>query len=89
MIYNVADLKNKQVVGMETGTVLGFIGELEIDITTGSVANIVIFGKQKLYGVLGREEDIQIPWSNISVIGEETVLVKGPVVFKNSKRKSL
>lgn len=89
MIYNVADFKNKQVVSMETGTVLGFIGELEIDITTGTVANIVIFGKQKLYGVLGREEDIQIPWSNIEVIGEETVLVKGPIVFKNIKRKSL
>lgn len=89
LIYNVADFKNKQVVSMETGTVLGFIGELEIDITTGTVANIVIFGKQKLYGVLGREEDIQIPWSNIEVIGEETVLVKGPIVFKNIKRKSL
>ena len=74
---------------METGTVLGFIGELEIDTKTGSVANMVIFGRQKLFGVLGREEDINIPWENIEVIGEETVLVKGPVTIRSSKRKSL
>lgn len=89
LIYNIADFKNKQVVSMETGTVLGFIGELEIDTKTGSVANMVIFGRQKLFGVLGREEDINIPWENIEVIGEETVLVKGPVTIRSSKRKSL
>lgn len=89
MIYNVADFKNKQVVSTETGAVIGYVGELEIDTDTGSVANIVIFGKQRLYGILGREEDIIIPWSNIEVIGDETVLIKGPVTLKNSNRKSL
>jgi len=74
---------------VETGTVLGFVSELEIDTETGSVANIIIFGKQRLFGVLGREEDIQIPWQNIEVIGNETVLVKGPITVKNIKRKSL
>ncbi|MEE0840586.1 MAG: YlmC/YmxH family sporulation protein [Acutalibacteraceae bacterium] len=89
MIYNVADFKNKQVVSTETGAVMGYVGELEIDTDTGSVANIVIFGKQRLYGILGREEDIIIPWGNIEVIGDETVLIKGPVALKNSNRKSL
>ncbi len=89
MIYNVADFKNKQVVSTETGAVMGYVGELEINTDTGSVANIVIFGKQRLYGLLGREEDIIIPWSNIEVIGDETVLIKGPVTLKNSNRKSL
>lgn len=89
MIYNVADFKNKQVVSTETGAVIGYVGELEIDTDTGSVANIVVFGKLRLYGILGREEDIMIPWSNIEVIGEETVLIKGPILAKNSVRKSL
>ena len=89
LLYNIEDFKNKQVVSVETGTVLGFVSELEIDTETGSVANIIIFGKQRLFGVLGREEDIQIPWQNIEVIGNETVLVKGPITVKNIKRKSL
>ncbi len=89
MLYNVADFKNKQVVSTETGAVIGYVGELEIDTDTGSVANIVIFGKQRLMGILGREEDVMIPWSNIEVIGDETVLIKGPILTKNLVRKSL
>lgn len=89
MLYNIEDFKNKQIVSVETGSVLGYVSELEIDTETGAVANIIVFGKQKLFGVLGREEDIQIPWKNIEVIGNETVLVKGPVTVKSSKRKSL
>lgn len=89
LLYNIEEFKNKQIVSVETGSVLGYVNELEIDTETGAVANLVIYGKQKLFGVLGREEDLQIPWKNIEVIGNETVLVKGPVTIKSSKRKSL
>lgn len=89
MLCNIEDFKNKQIVSVETGAVLGFISELEIDTETGGVANIIVFGKPKLFGVLGREEDVEIPWQNIEVIGSETILVKGPVTVKKTKRKSL
>lgn len=88
MLYTIANFRNKQVVSVETGTVIGFVGDLEIETETGKVANLIIFGKNKLFGALGREDDIQIPWSNIEVVGDETVLVKGSFIFKNSKRKS-
>ena len=86
---NILDLKNKQVVSVETGTVLGFISDIEIETETGSVANVVIYGKPKYLGFAGKEDDIVIPWKNIQVIGEETILVSGPVQFKNSLRKNL
>lgn len=89
LLYTISDFRNKQAVSVETGTVLGFIGDLEIDTENGNVANLVIYGKQKLFGALGREEDICIPWSSIEVIGEETVLVKGAFNYRNYKRKSL
>ena len=89
MLYNIEDFKNKQIVSVETGAVLGFISELEIDTETGGVVNIIVFGKPKLFGVLGREEDVEIPWQNIEVIGSETILVKGPITVKKTKRKSL
>ena len=49
--------------------------------------HIVIYGKTKYLGLLGKENDIIIPFKNIQVIGEETILVKGPISFKNEKRK--
>ncbi len=74
---------------MDTGAVLGPIGDLEIDCDSGTVANLIIYGKQKLFGAFGREEDICIPWASIEVIGEETVLVKGAFTYRNVKRKNI
>lgn len=88
MLYTISDFKNKQAVSVDNGMVLGFIGDLEIDCENGTVSNLVIYGRSRLMGALGREEDLKIPWSNIEVIGDETVLVKGAYAFKSTKRKS-
>ena len=89
MICKIADLRNKQVVSVETGTVLGFINDLEINTVTGEISNVIIYGKAKFMGFLGRDEDIAISWNSIEVIGEETILVKGPIQFASNNRKIL
>ncbi len=75
MINRIADLKNKQLVCMGDGTVLGFLGDVEFDIETGKITSFIIYGRLRLFGLLGREEDIRIPFEEISVIGNETILV--------------
>lgn len=60
---------------MQDGCVLGFIHDIEIDTERGTLESIIILGRQRVFGFLGREEDIVIPWSEIAVIGDETVLV--------------
>ena len=40
-----------------------------------SSSSIIIYGKGKIMGVFGKSEDIVIPWSDIDVIGEDTILV--------------
>lgn len=69
------ELKNKQVVCVKDGGVLGYISDVELDIETGELISIIIFGKPRLFGFLGRDEDIVISWKDIKVIGNETVLV--------------
>ena len=75
MSCRIADLRNKQVVCVKNGCVLGFISDVEIDTESGNINALVIFGRPRFLGVLGREEDIVIPWNEINVIGQETVLV--------------
>lgn len=75
MCCRMAELRNKQVVCIKNGCVLGFISDIEINTADGRLEAIVIFGRPRFLGLLGREEDIVIPWSDISVIGQETVLV--------------
>lgn len=69
------ELKSKQVVCLKDGCVLGYVSDVELDVDTGELVSIIIFGKPRFFGILGREEDIVISWKNIKVIGNETILV--------------
>ena len=89
MCCRIADLRNKQVVCVKNGCVLGFISDIEINTSNGSLDSIVIFGRPRFLGIFGREEDIVIPWHDISVIGRETVLVNtDPEPFTRLIRKN-
>ena len=76
MTERIAELKDRQVVSVSDGTVLGMVGDIELDTESGRLTAIVIYGKQKAFGILGREDDLVIPWSEIEVIGSETILVR-------------
>lgn len=75
MCCRIGDLRNKQVVCVKNGCVLGFVSDVEINTSNGKIESLVIFGRPRFFGLFGREEDIIIPWAEISVIGHETVLV--------------
>ena len=48
---------------------------------------MVIPGKPKCFGLLGREEDVVIPWEKIEVIGQDTILVCVDPNYKKKKRR--
>lgn len=75
MFSRLTDLHNKQVVCIKNGCVLGAPSDVEINSTDGKIESLVILGRLRLFGLLGREEDIVIPWREIEVIGQETILV--------------
>ncbi len=75
MRCRIDELKNKQVVCVKDGYVIGYIGDIELDTETGRLVSLIIFGNLRAFGLLGREKDIVIPFEDIVVIGEETVLV--------------
>ena len=75
MRCRIDELKNKQVVCVKDGYVLGYIGDIELDTESGKLISFIIFGNPRFMGLLGREKDIVIPFEDIVVIGEETVLV--------------
>ncbi len=76
MSVRIAELRDRQVICVKNGALLGTVGDIELDIETGRLAAIVIFGKSKGFGIFGREDDIVIPWEEIEIIGRETILVK-------------
>ena len=54
--------------------------DIEFDTETGMLTAIVIFGRNHFLGLFGKENDIIIPWNEIEVIGNETILVNCDVM---------
>ncbi len=75
MNCRLADMRNKEVINVKDGMRLGCVCDVEIDTCTAKLAAIVIYGRLKCFGLMGREDDIVIRWCDIEVIGEDTILV--------------
>ncbi|MEE0858275.1 MAG: YlmC/YmxH family sporulation protein [Acutalibacteraceae bacterium] len=75
MVCKVSDLRHKEVINSKDGCRLGFVDDVEIDVKSATVVSLVIFGRWRCFGLLGRDEDIIIKWDCIDLIGEDTILV--------------
>ena len=76
MCNRLDELRNKQVVCIHSGDLLGYVGDIEFDVTNGKIVSLIIYGKNRALGLFGKTQDIIIPWCDIEVIGQQTVLVK-------------
>lgn len=71
-----SELCKKEVIQITTGVDLGRVDDLEFDKTTAAVQTLVLFGRPRLFGLLGREPDVRIPWADVAEVGIDVVLVK-------------
>lgn len=76
MAFRLEELKNKEVISIADGERLGFIDDAEIDFGTCTVKSLIIFGRERFFGFLGREQDIVIPCRDIKTVGNEVILVE-------------
>lgn len=76
-------MKLKEVIDIGTGDRYGFIGDAQLDPEEGTVKALIIYGRLRLWGLLGREDDFIVPWQSIQRIGEDTVLVDGTQVWQD------
>lgn len=76
MVCSLSELKNKEVVNVKNGLKIGYVDDIEIDTLSSSVISLVVYGRPRCMGILGREDDVIIKCSNIELIGEDTILVR-------------
>jgi len=75
MKCRIADLRCKDVVNIHDGTRLGYVSDVEVDTCTAQLVSLIIYGRPRVLGLWGREDDCVICWKDIEVIGEDTILV--------------
>ena len=76
MENRIAQMRSKEVVDIQTGARYGFVGDLEIDLNTGRIFALVVPGRLRLFGLLGRERERVFPWNAIRCLGEDIILVE-------------
>ena len=89
MNCRIADMRNKEVINVKDGTRVGMVGDVEIDTVSAKVLSLVIYGRLRFFGLLGREDDIIIQWKDIQVIGDDTILVSYTNFYRTKKRSRL
>ena len=53
----------------------GCADDLAFDPATARLQSLILLGRPRLFGLLGREENLTIPWQEIETIGTDAVLV--------------
>lgn len=76
METRIADLRYKEVVSVSDGSRFGFVGDVEMDLESGQVQALVVPGRLRLFGLLGREEELRIPWAAVRRFGEDIILIE-------------
>ena len=87
MECRVTELRYKELIDIRDGARYGCVGDVELDTATGQVKALVVYGRLRLFGLLGREEDAVIPWSAVKRFGEDIILVEtDPAVRRQTLR---
>ena len=81
------ELRHKQVINVVNGEYLGHICDIDINLDCAQVLALIVPGRSKFFGLLGKEPDLCIPWNEITVIGRDTILVTRTVPQEEPSRK--
>lgn len=89
MDVRLGDLRYKEVINVSDGTRYGYVGDVELDVESGQVRAIVVPGRLRLLGLLGREEEQVFPWQAVRRFGEDIILVEreGPHLSNRRGRR--
>lgn len=69
------ELKEKEVINCSDGKRLGYVADLEIDITCGKICKLYVPGPGKFCGCFGKASEYVIRWDQIVKIGDDILLV--------------
>lgn len=70
------ELCTKEVVQLKDGARLGRVDDLELDEASARIESLLLLGRPRLFGLLGRDETLTIPWADIERIGLDAILVR-------------
>ncbi len=86
MLSRFSEFRYKEVINVRTGSRLGYVCDAQFQSPEGRITALIVPGKAKYLGFLGREDDYVLPWECISRIGEDIILVESDHGISRCKR---
>lgn len=83
-----SSLCEKEVLDITTGLRLGYVENLIFDEATAAVTAIILSGRTQQLRIFSKPEALELPWSDIKVIGDDAILadtskISGSIYGKN------
>jgi YlmC/YmxH family sporulation protein len=76
MFCSFSSLRDKEVVNIRDGKMLGCVIDLEFDVLTGRICRLVLPPPGRLAIFSSPKNNIYIPWDHIEKIGDDIILVR-------------
>lgn len=76
MKSRVGELRCKEVINVTDGSRYGYVGDAEVDLESGQIRALIVPGRLRLLGLLGREPERVFPWAAVRRFGEDIILVE-------------
>lgn len=85
MLCRFSEFRYKEVINVRTGSRLGYVCDAEFQSPEGRITALIVPGKAKYFGLLGREDDYILPWECISRVGEDIILVESDASIRRAR----
>ena len=76
MALRFSELRCKEVINVSDGARLGYVSDLELDISSGQIRALIVPAGAGIAGFFhGEKSAMAIPWQQIACIGDDVILV--------------
>lgn len=87
MICRIDELFKKDVINVENGSRIGYVGDLEIDMDSGRINAVLVVRPEK--GLSFKKPDLmRIDWNSVAVTGSEAILVRNADICAEEKKEN-
>lgn len=81
-MYSLNSLRSMEIIDINTGCKLGYIKDLVVDCDNYKIISILVPNQNA--GWFSKNNDIEIPWSQITKIGVDVILIDGRDILYNN-----
>lgn len=71
------ELRRKIVIDVRTAERLGTVYDIDVDLCSGKINSLILPAPGILGAIFGKKHEAVIPWSAVTAIGREFILVEG------------